>query len=159
MALLKAAAHHLDMVLNTYATDSWMIALSSLSHSVDSLLPSPQPLYLRRKSCYRTSVPTSFMTASDTLVPRRSKNAREDRSRENFPIELLCVSLMLKHFQHSALYFHRYLPIIIHYELLFINSRSNWYQHVLRNVCFQSIRNFHCKMKNFWKIRYKVLMS
>lgn len=39
MALLKAAAHHLDMVLNTYATDSWMIALSSLSHSVDSPPP------------------------------------------------------------------------------------------------------------------------
>lgn len=34
MALLKAAAHHSDMVLNTYATDSWMIALSSLSASI-----------------------------------------------------------------------------------------------------------------------------
>ena len=120
MALLKAAAHHLDMVLNTYATGSWMIALSSLSHSVGSLLLSSHPLHPRRKSCYRTSVPTSFMTASDTLVPRRSKNAREDGSGENFPIEP-----DVETFRHSALYFRRYLPIIIHCETFICYERNS----------------------------------
>lgn len=55
--------------------------------SVDS------PLYLRRKSCYRTSVPASFMITSDTLVPWRWKNAHENWSRRAFPIKLCRSSL------------------------------------------------------------------
>lgn len=64
------------MVLNTYIRDRLVDDRAFFAFSVDSLL------YLRRKSCYRTSVPASFMIAFDTPVPWRWKNAREDRSRK-----------------------------------------------------------------------------
>lgn len=51
------------------------------------------PLYLRRKSCYRTSAPASFMITSDTLVPWRWKNAHENWSRRAFPIKFCRSSL------------------------------------------------------------------
>lgn len=62
--------------------------------SVDS------PLYLRRKSCYRTSVPASFMITSDTLVPWRWKNAHENWSRRAFPIKF-CRSFLTIHLLSS----------------------------------------------------------
>lgn len=66
------------MVLNTYIRDRLVDDRAFFAFSVNSLL------YLRRKSCYRTSVPASFMIAFDTPVPWRWKNVREDRSRKLF---------------------------------------------------------------------------
>lgn len=76
--LQSGGAPLVDMVLNTYIRDRLVDDRAFFAFSVNSLL------YLRRKSCYRTSVLASFMIAFDTPVPWRWKNVQEDRSRKLF---------------------------------------------------------------------------